>query len=587
MTEKTANKEKRFQGIPVSPGIAEGSVIVRSETFEEPDTYSVEPVDVERELQRFEDALIETRAQIRELQRRLDATGEGTEASIFDAHLLVLEDRSVLDEVKRVLTEEQENIESVFYRVMKRYIDSLRAIEDPYLRERAIDVEDVTRRVVRNLSVREAAEYTATHKHIVLAHDLTPSDTAGMDRERVLGFATETGSYTSHAAIMARSMNIPGVVGLHGICDTLHTGSRVLLDGYHGVVIFDPTAETVEEFEKLKKEMGAVEERLEELKDTKSVTRDGRAITLSANIEFAYETDVMKASGAEGIGLYRTEFFYLHNRKLPSEDQQVETYARVAAAVRPDEVIIRTMDVGGDKLPAERNDDDEMNPFLGWRGIRVSLERPGVFRTQIRSILRASVSGKVGIMFPLISGIEELRKAKEVVEACKKELSDEGIPFDEEIEIGAMIEVPSAALVADQLAPEVDFFSVGTNDLVQYTIAVDRVNDRVANLYQPAHPAILRLLKMVVDAGHANDIWVGLCGEMAGDVLLTPILVGLDFDELSVGASQIPRVKHAVRSLDSKECTNLVANALGLRDADEIVGRCRELAMRHYPELIV
>lgn len=584
------NKEEiRFKGIPVSPGIAYIGVIVRGHRFQEPDTYVIKDDEgVGKELDRFEDAIIKTRIQIRQLQKEIDKVGEGREAGIFDAHLLILEDQAVLDEVKRVLREKRKNIESIYYKVMTRYMDSLRQVDDPYLRERAVDVEDVTRRVVSNLTDKPAAR-TARHQHILISHDLTPSDTAEMNPKLVLGFATETGSYTSHTAIVARSMNIPAVVGLQQITHRLHTGKKVLLDGYNGLVIVNPTEETLVEYEKLRLAKDVVEQQLETLRETKSATLDGREITLSANIEFTHELPGVLSSGAEGIGLYRTEFFYLNRRKLPSEEEQFETYREVAEKVAPHGVIIRTLDVGGDKLPDVGNEmrEIEPNPFLGWRGIRVSLELNEVFRTQIRAILRASAKGKVRIMFPMISGIEELREARREVQNCKQELRDEGIPFDESIEIGAMIEVPSAAVIAHQLAPEVDFFSIGTNDLIQYTIAVDRVNEHVSSLYQPTHPAIVLLISMVVEAAHANGIWVGVCGEMAGDIILTPLLIGLGVDEFSAGSSQIPRIKKAMLSLDFAWCQELAKKALTLSNAGDIKKLCRNAAMQHFPEMLV
>ena len=580
--------EIRFKGIPVSRGIAIGPVFVRSGAFEEPDTFSVPEADIEKELERFEEGLVRTREQIRELQQSIAQDVGSSDASIFDAHLLVLEDRSVLDEVVRSLKDDRTNVESIFYRIMNRYMESLRKIDDPYLRERVVDIEDVTKRVVGNLtrtSSSASADRTAHQEHILLSHDLTPSDTASMDRTLVRGFATEIGSYTSHTAIIARSLNLPAIVGLQNLTRNLHTGQQILLDGYKGFVILDPSEATIEEYRELVAEQAKITESLDELTDAPCQTSDGHPITLSANIEFEHEAALVGKQGARGIGLYRTEFLYLNSLHLPSEDEQAKVYTRIVKEVTPDSVIFRTMDIGGDKLPSELRGIHEQNPFLGWRGIRVSLERPDVFKTQLRAILRASAFGDVGIMFPLVSCVDEVRQAKILVREAKAELVADGVPFDDRVEIGAMIEVPSAAITADSIASEVDFFSIGSNDLIQYTLAVDRVNERVANLYQPAHPAIIRLLKMIIDAAHENKIWAGVCGEIAGELALIPLLVGLGIDELSVGPFQVPLVKHAIRTLSSDTCKQLVSEVLEMSHPEEIFARCREVAREHYPEL--
>jgi phosphotransferase system enzyme I (PtsI) len=360
-----------------------------------------------------------------------------------------------------------------------------------------------------------------------------------------------------------------------------------LLDGYTGLLIVDPTPETLARYEEMEVWRVQVARDLKQLRDTKSTTRDGHHIVLSANIELPTDLDSVSTHGAEGIGLYRTEFLYLNRGTLPNEEEQYETYRKVAERVRPDPLIIRTFDLGGDKLAAGTVDlGDEMNPFLGWRAIRFCLENIDIFKTQLRAILRASAVGNVKIMFPMISGLEELRRAMSVLNECKDELRKSGIEFNEAAEAGAMIEVPSAAISADALAREVDFFSIGTNDLIQYTIAVDRVNERIAHLYEPTHPAVLRLLKMIADAAHANNIWVGVCGEMAGDIALTPLLVGFGMDELSASAVLVPRVKRAVQSLALDECKQFVDEILKLETASEILARCLELANKRYGDLL-
>jgi phosphotransferase system enzyme I (PtsI) len=421
-----------------------------------------------------------------------------------------------------------------------------------------------------------------TTPHILVAHSLTPSDTAQLNRALVLGFATDAGSKTSHTAIMARSLSIPAIVGLHDASVTLATGDLVLLDGYNGLLIVNPSDQTLWQYGEIEQQQGMVEEKLTELRETASTTADGRHVILSANIELFDDVEFVKKNGAEGIGLYRTEFFYINKTELPTEEEQFETYQKVAREVLPNSVIIRTLDLGGDKFMSALQHPEELNPFMGWRAIRFCLERVDIFKVQ----LRASATGNVRMMYPMISGIQELRRANEILDECKRELSIEGLAFNPQMEVGAMIEIPSAAVIADLLAKEVDFFSIGTNDLIQYSIAVDRVNERISYLYEPTHPAIIRLIKMTVDAAHANNLWVGICGEMAGDILLTPLLIGLGVDELSTGAAVVPRVKRAVQSLDIAVCQRLVEEVKNLDSAAQILAKCEEIAKAHYPELL-
>jgi phosphotransferase system enzyme I (PtsI) len=493
----------------------------------------------------------------------------------------------LIDEVLRTLQRDRCNIEYVFAQVAGRYAKTLSEIDDPYLRERALDIHDVTRRVVHNLIGKERRDLASvTTPHIVIAHNLTPSDTAQLNRRLVLGFATDVGSKTSHTAIMARSLNIAAAVGLHDISERLASGDHVLLDGYNGLVIVNPNDQTLWEYGELEIKKTEVEERLTKLRETQSTTLDGRHVILSANIELPEDVEQVKQSGAEGIGLYRTEFFYINKTDLPTEEQQYQNYRRVAEQVLPQSVIIRTVDLGGDKFMSALNLPEELNPFLGWRAIRFCLERVDIFKTQLRAILRASAVGNVRIMYPMISGVDELRRANQILEECRAELRAENVPFKEDMEVGAMIEIPSAAIAADILAREVNFFSIGTNDLIQYSIAVDRLNEHISHLYEPTHPAIIRLIRMVVDAGHAHSIWVGLCGEMAGDIVLTPLLLGLGVDELSTGAALVPRVKRAVQALDIAVCLKLVEQVRQDDCASAILARCEEVARNHYPELL-
>jgi len=584
----SARPEIRFEGVGVSPGMACGKIHVVRDDLDDVVRYRIAPSQVPDEIGRFETALIQTRMQILEMQQRIAESIGAKDAAIFDAHLLVVEDRTLIDEVLRKLETDLCNVEWVFQEVATRYAETLNKIDDPYLRERALDIQDVTKRVIRNLQGKAPKTFLAlSEQHILVAHNLTPSDTASINRANVLGVATDLGSRTSHAAILARSLNIPAVVGLHDITTKLETGQHVLVDGSDGLLIVDPAPETIAHYAEIESRRAKVTARLKELRTTRSTTRDGRHIVLSANIELPEDVEAVAANGAEGIGLYRTEFLYLNRSTLPTEHEQFETYRKVAERVRPDPLIIRTFDLGGDKLaPGTVDIADELNPFLGWRAIRLCLENVDIFKTQLRAILRAGAVGNIKVMFPMISGLDELRRAKAVLAECREELRRSGVPLAEKIDVGAMIEIPSAAICANVLAPEVDFFSIGTNDLIQYALAVDRVNEKLAHLYEPTHPAVLRLLKMIAEAAHANNIWVGVCGEMAGDVALVQLLLGLGMDELSAGATLVPRVKRAVQSLTIPECRELVEETLKLNTASEILARCLELADKRYGDLL-
>lgn len=589
----TENAEIRLQGLGVSPGIAFGQAERVGNSLEEPDRTLIERSEIEAERERLSTAIVATREQILKLQEAIAPVEGESHSAIFDAHLLILEDSSILNEVLRITETERKTVDWAYYTVTKRYIDSLRKIADPYLRERAVDIEDVAKRLLRNLRMadgdgqNDGLRPTQAGTSILLAHDLTPSDTVGLDRTKIKGFATELGSPTSHTAIMARSLNIPAVVALHDLPETFPAGGIVLVDGYHGLVILNPSPETLVEYEAIMARERDVLIELEELRHEDTTTADGRPVILSANIEFIEELDSILASGAEGVGLYRTEFFYLSRQDLRDEENQAANYRKVAEATHPHGVIIRTLDVGGDKLCPELFETPEPNPFLGWRGIRLSLDQDEEFRRQLRAILRASAFGKIRIMFPFLTNLEELRDAKAQLERAKEELRREGVAFDEKIEVGAMIEIPSAVLIADHLAKEVDFFSIGSNDLIQYTTAVDRVNDRVAHLYQPAHPAVIAMIRETVEAAHRNGIWCGICGEVASDLLLAPVWVGLGVDELSVGAAQVLRTRRALSCLDSTVCKDLTDRLRACGTSTEVLALCGELAREAYPDLLL
>ena len=583
----SSRPETRFQGLGVSPGLARGRLFVVKPEEETIPEREISERELPLEIARFESALLLTRAQILEMQARIAEAIGAKDASIFDAHLLVVEDRTLIDEVLRTLERDRRNIEAVFQQVAGRYARLLEQMDDPYLRERSMDIHDVTRRVVMNLAGKSTSALSEVdYPHILLAHNLTPSDTALLNRQLVLGFATDVGSRTSHTAIMARSLSLPAIVGLHDISTRLENGVDVLLDGYQGLFVLNPSAQTLREYEELGRNKQRVEDGLIDLRETASTTADGHHLILSANIELPDDIPLVKSSGAEGVGLYRTEFFYLNKHALPNEEEQYENYRQVASAILPHPIIIRTLDLGGDKSIGNLSLPTELNPFLGCRAIRFCLDRPDIFKVQLRAILRASALGNVRMMYPLISGLEEVRQANALLAECKAELRTEGREFNDRMEVGIMIEVPSAALCARELAREVAFFSIGTNDLIQYSIAVDRVNERIAHLYEPTHPAILRLIRMVVEAAHDAGIWAGVCGEMASEVVLTPLLLGLGVDELSAGAALVPRVKRAVQSLEMNVCRQLADRALTMATPTEILAECETVARRYYPELL-
>ena len=587
MPKPGTEPEVIYEGIPASPGIAIAQVHVVARGFTAPEVYEITEAEVGREQERFKAALEVTKRQLIELQSRLEDLAGDNEGGIFEAHVMILEDRSVVDRVHNAIASRQQNAEFAFYAVMQNFLEAMRRIPDPYLRERTVDIEDVAQRVLRNFSDEgDSRPQGPEVSHILVAYDLAPSDTASMNRKHVLGFATEQGSVNSHTAILARAFGIPAVVGLEGAVIDVIALAPAILDGYTGKLILHPTAETLERYKSLSDVKAKLRSSLEAMRGAVTATVDGRELTVSANIEIIEELPLVKRSGAKGIGLYRTEFLLLNGEDMPDEQRQTEVYSRVASEMKPHTVIIRTLDAGGDKLPVEPLTDPEPNPFLGWRGIRVSLARPAMFREQIRAVLRASAFGKVAVMFPMISGLSEVWRSKEMVRRCMDELEKEGVPFDEHLPVGIMIEVPAAALCADILAPEVDFFSIGTNDLIQYTVAADRVNPHVADLYRPTHPAVIRLIKRTIDAATDNGIWTGVCGEMAGDIRLTPLLIGLGVEELSVGPQQVPRVGHAIRSLSYAECAAMSDEALRHTRSQGILDLSMALARKHYGNLL-
>ena len=560
-----------LKGIAASGGIAIGKAYLwAKEEFVIP-RQPISEDQIARQIQLFEEALIKTRHEILELQKKISAEMGQSEAEIFDAHLLVLEDRMLIEDVISQMKSEKLNAAYIFQNVLKKYVQVFLKIEDEYLKERVSDINDVGRRILRNLLGKSAKRFEDLQERVILvAHDLSPSDTAAMHKKNILAFVTDVGGKTSHTAIMAKSMEIPAVVGLEKGILSIKTGDILIVNGSTGLVLVNPDQEALDNYHKEETAFKDITRRFILLKDQPAVTLDNRLVQLAANIELPDEIPSILEHGAEGIGLYRTEFFYMNRTDIPSEEEHYQAYKFVAQAVKDNPVIIRTLDLGGDKFLSHLEIPRDMSPFLGWRAIRFCLARPDIFKIQLRAILRASVHGNLKLMYPMISGIEELRKANILLEECKKELKEKGLAFNDSMEVGAMIEVPSAAMTADIIAKEADFFSIGTNDLIQYSIAVDRSNEKVAYLYEPAHPGVLRLIKNIIDVGHRAGIWVGMCGEMAGDPLFTLILLGLGLDEFSMPSIMVPEIKHIIRSVNMYQARQIAEEAVSLPTAAEV-----------------
>ncbi len=561
-----------LNGIPVSAGIAVGPVFLYSYDFKNPQPRTVAFVEIGKEIERFKKAIRRSQQQLREIKNAVKTEYvDGKEAAIFDTHILLLEDPMIHDETIKRIHSEQKNAEYIFYKVIDILAHALESKQDDHFSARKVDLYDVARRVIANMreSQTELLDQIETDV-IVVSRDLGPSDTAHMIHGKVKGFATDRGGPTSHTAIMAKALEIPAVVGADNVSQLCSAGDTIIVDGIKGAVIINPTEETVQEYEKRAEEFREKLKGLLKLRELPAETSDGHIIELAANIELPEEVHHAQLHGANGIGLYRTEFLYLNREYLPTEEQQFEVYKKAIGAIHPKPVVFRTIDLGGDKFASTIPVPEELNPFLGLRAIRLCLEYPNIFRTQLRALLRASGLGNVYIMFPLVSEVSEIHKAKTIIEHVKKELDREGKKYNPSLKIGVMIEVPSAVLTADILAKEVDFFSIGTNDLIQYTFAVDRINEKVAHLYQPLHPCILRMIKMTVEAAHRAGIWVSLCGEMAGDPILAVLLIGMGVDKLSMAAINIPEVKKAIRAISFDEAQSLAIAALQKETVEDV-----------------
>jgi len=546
----------------------------------------VDPARIPLEISRLRQALEVSRRQILEIQERIAKEVGPQYARIFDAHLLILEDRTLAEQASAVIQNEKVNVEYAVQEVLDPVRQALSRVEDGYLRERRTDVDDVGDRLLRNLLGQRGSFQVEGMRGevIVFAHDLSPSDTAQLHRDAVLGLVTQTGGRTSHSAIMARSLEIPAVVGVEQICAQVRNHETVILDGTEGVVVLSPDLETLTRYHARKQQFEYAGLALHKVGALPAETQDGYRVRVTANIEFPEELPAVRDHGAEGVGLYRSEFLYLNRRDLPTEEEHFAVYRAVAAEMHPRPTVIRTLDFGGDKLASAIQLAAEENPSLGLRAIRLCLHRPDMFRAQLRAILRASAFGALRIMYPMISGVAELRAANAILEDVKAELQRQGVAFDPEIQVGAMIEIPSAAMIADLLAREVDFFSVGTNDLIQYALAIDRINEQVAYLYEPLHPAVLRLLRSVVSAAHNEGIWISMCGEMAADPLYALLLVGLGLDELSMTPGAIPLMKRIIRSVTYGQAAEVAQRVFGCATAQEVEGLLRQEMRARFPE---
>ena len=562
--------EAIFHGIPASSGVAHGRVFKFSHAEVEIPSYDVPLESVDAEVQRFEEALLETRAQIREIRNEVAENLGADEARIFDAHIMVLEDQAFIDDVVSEIRESEVNVERCVHRVSRRYLDAFANIEDGYLKERATDIDDVTGRLLRNLlGLTGSGTAFLDEARILVSDALTPSDSAALDTSKVLGIATDSGGRTSHVVIMARANAIPAVVGLQNLVDSLEDGDDLLLDGFDGTAIVNPSEETLFRYGKITKRREKFADLLDSFTELPAVTADGENIVMLANVETLDEVERSLELGAAGVGLFRTEGVFLRRNKFPSEEQQFKEYRKVVELMAPRPVTLRTLDLGGDKVLASASV-REANPFMGLRAIRYCLRNENVFRSQLKAILRASSFGQVRLMYPLVTGLEELLHANHLLEECKIELESQNVQFDSELQVGVMIETPSAAAICDLLADHCSFFSIGTNDLVQYMLAVDRINNEIAYLYEPCHPAVLRALQRVIQVGKDKEISVGVCGEIAGDPIFLPVLIGMGVKELSVAPPLIPEIKYVLSRTSTKDSKALVEEVLGCAQSNAI-----------------
>jgi len=575
------SKELMLFGIPASPGIAHGPVFRFLHQAVEVLSYQVEASAQEEEISRFMNALEQTKDQVRQIRDDVAKNLGEKEAGIFDAHMLVLEDKALIDDVCKEVKESGDNVEQCVYRVTEKYQSFFEQLEDQYLRERASDLRDISSRLLRNLAgATSSGTAFLEQPKILVSEDLTPSDTASLDRSKILGIATNSGGQTSHAVIMARASGVPAVVGLRRLTEDLEDGDEILIDGFEGVVIINPSETTLYRYGKVGVQRQKAKDLVDQEASLPAETLDGSPIKFWANADTVDEISRIVETDSEGVGLYRTESLFLRQNALPSEDEQYEEYAAMVKASAPKPITIRTLDLGGDKILDAWAKEQEENPFMGFRAIRYCLSNPPVFLDQLRAILRASAHGKVKILLPMISGLGEVTRAKEFIFTAKRQLSERGQAFDQDVEVGCMLETPAAVAICDLLATEVDFFSVGTNDLVQYLLAVDRVNNRIAFLYEPHHPAVIRSLKSICQVTSEKKKPVTVCGEIAGDPHFLPLLLGLGLNSFSASVPLLPELKFFARRFTMEEAQRLTRKAERLSRPSEV----KELLKNFYEE---
>ncbi|WP_270504806.1 phosphoenolpyruvate--protein phosphotransferase [Paraclostridium sordellii] len=559
-----------YKGTGASPGIALGNALVIEHSELNIEKRNIE--NIEAEIEKLQSAVETSRIELEKVKERAKVELGEHEAEIFEAHLLVLADPELIDQTISKIKDEKVNADFALNEVKDMFVSIFEAMDNEYMRERAADIKDVTNRVLRHILGVKVVDLSALDEEVILiAHDLTPSDTATMNKEMVLGFLTNIGGRTSHTAIMARTLEIAAIVGLNDATDQIKDGDFIVFNGETGEVIINPDEETINQYRKLKAKHDEEKEALKQLIGKASSTLDERHVELAGNIGSPNDLDGLLKNDAEGVGLYRTEFLYMDKEDdFPTEQEQYEAYKAVLEGMNGKPIVIRTLDIGGDKELKYFKMDEEMNPFLGYRAIRLCLDRVDIFKTQLRALYRASVHGKLRIMFPMISSLEELLKAKEVIREVLSELDSEGIKYSHEVEVGMMIEIPSAAVISDILAKHVDFFSIGTNDLIQYTCAVDRMNQKISYLYNQFNPAVLRLIKMVIDNAHKEGKWVGMCGESAGDKRMIPILLGMGLDEFSMSPISILPARKFITSVNYSDMKKFADEVLTMGTAEEI-----------------
>ncbi len=581
-TQQDMKKETILKGIPASPGIAVGAAYLFVKETPRIDERTIHDEDTGTEVERLERAVQKSAKELDKILIFAQHKVGDAKAKILEAQIMVLEDHVLIETIKGRIRKEKKNAEHIVSDEIGKYARLMMRAHDEYMHERAHDMEDLRNRIIRNLQ-HEKLISRLEGSVIIVAHTLTPADTMILSRNHVLGYATDLGGVTSHAALFSRSLKIPAIVALGDVSREVETGDLMIIDGYSGTLVLHPSAERIAEFEQKRQHMTQFEEKLVELKDLPAVTLDGHSVELSANIELPEELEYVVLQGSQGVGLYRTESLLIGRDDFPSEDEQYREYRRIVDRIYPQRVIMRAFDIGGDKIAAETA--EEQNPFLGWRGIRVCFDRPDLFLNQLRAMLRASTRKNLAVMFPMITTINEVRRAKDFVQQAKTDLRARHVNFDDGLQVGVMIEVPAAALTAGQIAAEVDFLSVGSNDLIQYLLAVDRGNSLVSALYREFEPSVLLTLKHVINAGHKHGIWVGICGEMGGHPLAVPLLVGLGMDELSVVPVVLPEIKKIIRSLTYTQMQEVAKTALGLGTGDEVEEYLRDFLTKALPDL--